>query len=419
MHCNISDSISLGRLLERNHIDSVVYLAHYPHLKRCRKLDCQNRADSSQMFLNLFISFSQHYNDFSIISSSNHIKIPKIIYISSKYSYDQLYEDCNYLVNHSIQSFFTNNIDKLSWRLPINEVISRKVPLVSPILSVGLRIPSLKTVYGPWNPPNWLYMSINHTHNVQSLLYHSIDSHHHRNIVLPGTMRERFKCDAANEVVSMGYSYQKSIYVEDIVDAMISTLLSHSFISNHINNHRVIEIKPSTESSSTNLSFALQYLSENINKNVNNYKPNFLSDFNVESNILTISNDQNSSVIETYVSQIPFDQGIKETFTWYQHYTAKLWPCASECHNSKNLCHTTKWDQLIPLTKDLTDGCPIVIYTICTFKATHLPDIEAIYNSKDPINKRCILAFVDSRSYLIQVMKAAQGTDYGNWTMVR
>ena len=81
-----------------------------------------------------------------------------------------------------------------------------------------------------------------------------------------------------------------------------------------------------------------------------------------------------------------------------------LFPCISECSQQQVSCVTSVWDEVIPITQEITSDCRYLLYTANFSDALiEIPQLqEAANNASWPRPSLCQIAFVSSSSPLVK-----------------
>ena len=123
-----------------------------------------------------------------------------------------------------------------------------------------------------------------------------------------------------------------------------------------------------------------------------------------------------------FQASVGFKSGMGRFMEWFRRTESRVFPCASECATPR-LCFRSTWDSVAETSKELTQGCQNVFYTVAidgTVDGLHV--LPKFYEDQ---SLTCNIAFVTRDSPLVKSTIA--NTDeristkyhsYGNWTMV-
>ena len=79
---------------------------------------------------------------------------------------------------------------------------------------------------------------------------------------------------------------------------------------------------------------------------------------------ITFANISKAQTALGYRPTTSIETGMKRFVDWYMAREKKLIPCACECKTRDNLCFPSYLDRVADESRNITDGCSSVIYTV-------------------------------------------------------
>ena len=123
-----------------------------------------------------------------------------------------------------------------------------------------------------------------------------------------------------------------------------------------------------------------------------------------------------------FQASVGFKSGMGRFIEWFRRTESRVFPCASECATPR-LCFRSTWDSVAETSKELTQGCQNVFYTVAIGDAVDI--INPLPKFYEDQSLRCNIAFVNRNSTIVRQgipsdyqRSVEQFHTYENWTMV-
>lgn len=110
-----------------------------------------------------------------------------------------------------------------------------------------------------------------------------------------------------------------------------------------------------------------------------------------------------------YDPQVSIEDGLKRFVDWYRDFESRLNPCSSAC-SVTNLCFKSSWDEAAARSRQLTERCSVVFYTVNT------PALADQLHQAHASTIGCNIAFVSYESVLYR--REGKAEYYNNWVLV-
>lgn len=124
---------------------------------------------------------------------------------------------------------------------------------------------------------------------------------------------------------------------------------------------------------------------------------------------VTFSNISLAQQNLNYAPQVSIEKGLKRFMGWFKAFETALSPCASACSSSA-ACFSSGWDDVTEQSRQLTQHCPIVFYTINT------PPKADMLHVAPNATIGCNIAFVYKNSVLY--LREKENAYYNNWVLL-